>query len=190
MSDVPHLPVVKLESEERRQNLVRAFVKLIPYAGEAIDQLSFGALEELRQKRVEQTLSEILEMLHRQQREPARTEEMANLLERAIPKVARAANEDVRQRFRDLLANAATVNADDARWAQVNLCEQLLAELDAPALALLVQLARYDGAEPIGVVSRPMSQVVSEKAFDWDRPAAGTHSIGYPWALVEEWLQR
>lgn len=179
-----------LTARERNVNAIRAAVKLLPSVGDAIDQLAFGPLDDLRLKRVESTLNEILAQVEELGQRPTQTEEFANLFERTVPSIGRAVNEDVRARFRDLLTNAATLPAYDAAWGETDLAAALLTELDAPSLAILAQVARYDGPQPMAIVSKPVCQVVSEGDFDWENPHLGAHRIGYAWPVVEECARR
>jgi hypothetical protein len=181
---------ITLTSEERNANALRALAKLIPAVGDGLDQLVFGPSEERRQKRVESTLQEILARLDALGAQPGKAEEYVNLLERTLPKIARATNEDTRERFRDLLTNAAVLPDGDGKWAEAQLAEQLLSELDAPALGILAQVARYAGPKPMALVSRPVCQIISEKDLDWASPPLGPNPIGYAWTVIEEWARR
>jgi hypothetical protein len=181
---------VQLTASERNMNAARALLRLIPSVGDSIDQLAFGALDELRQKRVEQMLEEILGRLDAISQPPSKAEEFANLFESALPQIARAVDDNQRARLCDLLTNAAVLPPGDARWAEANLCARLIAELDPPSLATIAQIARYDGPSPAALVSAPTSQVVSEASFDWSHPSAGPWQIGYVWPVVEECARR
>jgi hypothetical protein len=181
---------LELSNRERNINAARALAKLLPGGGEGLDQLLFGPSEERRQKRVEATLDEIIARLDSLGANPAKAEEYVNLLESTLPTIARATNEDVRARFRDLLVNSATLPEGDGRWAEAQLAEQLLSEIDAPGLAILAQVARYNGRRPAALVSKPVCQIVSEKDWDWENALAGAYVIGYAWSVIEEWARR
>jgi hypothetical protein len=179
-----------LSTRDRNANAVRALTKLVPFVGESLNQLAFGPIDELRAQRVEATLYEIVARLDAMGAASAKTEEYVNLLERVLPSVARAVNDDVRARFRDLLTLAAPVPAGDARWADAQLADRLLTELEAPALAILARLASIPEGMPAMIVSRPEPQVIKGDAFDWASPHLGPAPLGYKWVVVEEWCRR
>jgi DNA-binding transcriptional ArsR family regulator len=149
-----------------------------------------GPLDELRSKRVDAALHEILARLRDLGAEPTRAEEFANLFEKVLPKLARAASNAVRERFRDLLVNAAQVPTGDHRWGQANLAEQILSELDEPAITILTLLVRANTSSYVDIVSAPVPQVVPAGSFQWQSPQLGCHPIGADWPVVEEWLRR
>lgn len=180
----------ELTTRERNVNAVRALTKLLPGVGDGLDQLVFGPSEERRQKRVEATLNEIVDRLESIGAVPAKAEEYVNLLESTLPTIARATNEDIRRRFRDLLVNSAVLPEGDGRWAEAQLAEQLLSEIDAPGLAIMAQLARYRGPRPVALVSKPVCQIVGEEGLDWAKPPEGPYVIGYAWPVIEEWARR
>jgi len=190
MSKLVRYTDLQLTTRERNVNVVRALAKLVPGVGEGLDQLVFGPSEERRQKRVEATLNEIVDRLDSIGARPSKAEEYVYLLESTLPTIARATNEDVRERFRDLLVNAATLPEGDGKWAEAQLSEQLLSEIDAPGLAILAQLARYKGPSPAALVSKPVCQIVNEKEFDWANLSTGSHLVGYDWIVIEEWARR
>lgn len=180
---------VRLTKDERNVNALRALAKLLPLVGDSLDQLAFGPIDELRAKRVEQTLVEIDLRLASLGQQSARAEELASLLEKNIPRIARATSEDARSRFRDLLINAAPIQANDSRWSQAELAGEILAELAPAAMAILAQLAARGKRTVSWIVSSPSPQVVPE-GFDWDNPEMGNLPIGYAWPVVSEWVTR
>jgi len=127
------------------------------------------------------------------------SEEFVGLLEDLLPKIARATNEDVRQRFRDLLLNAATLPAGSPEWQGAELAGELLGEIDAPGLAILAALGRCPEAAKIdfakspvpnvSLVSSPVPQLVLGD-FDYANPGEVQFAIGYDWSVVEEWTHR
>jgi hypothetical protein len=181
---------VKLTATERNQNAVRALLKLIPHVGEAADRLIFGTLDDLRYKRLEQTLSDVLWRLEQMGATPTQAEEFANLFERAKEKIARATSEDVRARFRDLLTNAAQVPSGDVRWGEAELAEQLLSELDGPALAVLAAVARLRGDNTTIVLARPTPHVAAWKSLNEPQPELQSIAVSYAWPVMEEWIRR
>jgi hypothetical protein len=180
-----------LTRKEESVNAVRAILKGIPYLGETLDQFIFGRLDELRFKRFESTLTEIAAMLKESKRDPrVDSEQFVELLEAITPSLVRATRNEKRERFRDLLLNAATLPPDSAEWEKAKLAGQLLAELEAPALAVLASVAHYIGAQPASIVSLPRPQVVNQESFSWDSPSPGLLVIDFDWSVVEEWMRR
>lgn len=97
-----------LTRKEETVNAVRAILKGIPYLGESLNQFIFGRLDELRFKRFESTLTEIAERLKESRRDHGvDSEQFINLLEAVAPHLVRAIDDEKRERFRDLLLNAA-----------------------------------------------------------------------------------
>lgn len=183
-----------LANRDRNQNALRALCKLIPSIGEGLDQLIFGSLDELRSQRIERTLDEVLQLLAHQNLRPAQSEEFANLLERALPRISRATSEEVRVRFRDLLTKSATIPAgQDDKWAQASIAEELLSELEAPGLAILAARARFKEARAF-LYSKPQCQFLTEDQFkeidSQDNARLVVDPIPYSWPVIEEWVRR
>lgn len=180
-----------LNRKEETVNAVRAILKGIPYLGETLNQFIFGRLDELRFKRFESTLTEIAERLKESRRDhDVDSEQFINLLEAVAPHLVRAIDNEKRERFRDLLLNAATLCRGSAEWEKAKLAGQLLSELEAPALAVLANVAHYTEMHPASIVSLPRAQVVNPDNFLWDSPSLGLLVIDYDWPVVEEWTRR
>ena len=100
-------------------------------------------MNDLRLKRVEHTLTEIGEAVHRTGvRARVDTEEFANLLERVLPAVSRAVSEERRAALRNLLINATTVESGSPEWDAANLAARLIEEIETPGLAILAALSK------------------------------------------------
>ena len=182
---------VELTRKEETVNAVRAILKGIPYLGETLDGFIFGRLDELRFKRFESTLTEIAERLKESNHVSyVESEQFINLLEAIAPDLVRATMNEKRERFRDLLLNAATLPPNSAEWEKAKLAGQLLSELEAPALAVLASIAHYEGEPHASIVSLPRPQVVDQKNFSWDSPSLGPLVIDFDWPVVEEWARR
>ena len=191
-------PGMVLSPKDYGVNASQALLKGIPYIGEALHQFIFGPGAELRLRRIENTLHEIGERLEISGVvSTVDTEEYVSLLERLVPEIARATAEDSRERFRDLLFNAATIPAGSTEWRGVELAGELLSEIDAPGLAILAVLGRCPEAHlpttnpvpNVQLVSRPVPQVVVGM-FDFNNPGELQHTIGYDWPIVEECTHR
>jgi hypothetical protein len=190
----------RLSARDYTANTMEAILKGVPYIGEMLRQFIFGPGAERRMRRIERTLAEIGERLQATDALPTvNSEEFVGLLEESLPKIARATSEDVRERFRDLLLNAATLPAGSPEWQGAELAGELLGEIDAPGLAILAALgrcpeaARVDFAKSpvpnVSLVSRPVPQVVLGD-FDYANPGEVRFAIGYDWSVVEEWTHR
>jgi hypothetical protein len=178
---------------------MEALLKGVPYIGETLRQFIFGPAAELRMRRVEQTLTEVAQRLEALGAAPTTvySEEFVGLLEVSVPKIARAVSEDTRERFRDLLLNAATLPPGSTEWRNAELAEELLSEIDAPGLAILAALGRCpeaiqpaEGPVPNTLlVSRPVPQLFVGD-FDFADPGEVQRPLGYDWTVVGEWTQR
>lgn len=181
----------ELTRKEETVNAVRAILRGVPYVGGSLDQFIFGRLDELRIKRFEATLNEIAERLNESKRTShVNSEQFVNLLESVAQNLVRATEAAKRERFRDLLLNAATLPPGSAEWEKAKLAGQLLSELEAPALAVIAAVSGYREAHPPSVVSIPKVQVVNPDTFSWDSPSLGFLHIDYDWAVIEEWVRR
>ena len=186
------VPADRLTAKDYARNSAEALLKVVPYIGEGLVQFIFGPLQERRQKRLEQTLTEVGESLVGLNCEARiQTEQFANLLEVVGPQLARAADEVKRLSFRQLLTNAATLGENSGDWSTAQLAGALVTELDPPALAVLAAIHR-SGTPRSGLllVSRPVPQVVDAGSFNWDRPAVVGVEIHYPWPVIDEWFNR
>src|SRR5438552_18134957 len=81
---------------DRNLNAFRAGLQLIPTVGAALDKLMFGVLDDLRSKRLEETLKEIGEKLEALGLESQvdENEDFGNLLQDVAPPLSRSCNED------------------------------------------------------------------------------------------------
>lgn len=182
-------PKPRLSPDDYATNAFRAMVKGIPYLGGSLDQFLFGPLQELRMRRIETTLHEIAGMLQQKNIPPSalQTEDFANLLEYVVPRLSRSANENKRERFRDLLLNAALTPQGDPCWEDARLASKLLDEIDPPGLAILAALRGTDPRNAFDVVSAPTPQVF-EGRFDFGNPGGPHHLLPYEWPVIEEWM--
>jgi hypothetical protein len=194
---VTNLP--SLSAKDYGVNTFAAALKGIPYIGEALHQAIFGPGAERRMRRAEQMLTEIGERLQSAGATPTvNSEEFVRLLEDALPHIARATNEDVRARFRDLLLNAATLPPGSPEWQDAELAGKLLGEIDAPGLAVLAALGRCpeaanvdpskDPIPKVSLISQPVPQLI---VVDFDKnPGTRMTPLDYHWPAIEEWTQR
>src|SRR5262245_14757015 len=96
----------------------------------------------MRHKRIEQTLLEVETRLEQDGVQLYELkEQFGNLLEITWPSLAKATNEDKRQRFRDLLTNAATASSDPD-WEEIFFASDLLPRIAPPGLAILAAAAK------------------------------------------------
>jgi hypothetical protein len=195
----------RLTPDDYADNTARAIFKGIPYIGELLHQLFWGPEAIRHERRIEQTLTEMAEAIHESGSDArVRTEEFGRLLERLIPSVARATNEDKRARLRDLLVNAASLESGDRRWEEAGLARDIVESLEGPALAILAALGRTPeaylprrGAVPVPnvqILSQPVPQVLA-RSFGWSRDeweGLGLEGIelAYRWDVLEEWIIR
>ncbi len=181
----------KLSPDDYATNAFQAMLKGIPILGSSLEQFLFGPLQELRMRRIEATLQEIAAILQQKNIPPSavETEEFANLLESVAPALSRSTNEDRRQRFRDLLLNAAQTPSGDPSWEEVKLASTLLDAIDAPGLVILAALSKTNPQNRFDVVSVPTPQVF-EGRFDFDNPPGTHHVLPYEWRLIDEWVSR
>ena len=141
----------------------------VPYIGSSIEHFIFGPLTEIRIQRIEKTLTEVAASLGEKKAKKAVNEPFTTLLESVIPELSRALNEDKRQRFRDLLTNAAELPEDSKEWEEAQLASTLLKEIGTPGLSILAAIARAEDPDPIVLTSQPVSQVFQGE-FDYDHP--------------------
>lgn len=148
--------VVKLTATDHMVNSIQACLLGIPVIGASLERLCFGGVAELRMKRVEKTLREIGETLKRMEATPTieDNEDFANLLETVLPPLSRATTEGRRERFRDLLVNAAQCPPGDPRWADAKLAAEDLEKIDDPGLAIIAGLQRLNprGNRPCSII--------------------------------------
>ena len=206
MSDLPSKRAVSdFDPWDYVENTARAIFKGLPFIGASLEQFIWGPLAERRERRVEQTLSEMAEELHRLggDHNPP-TEEFVRMLERSLPLVGRATNEDKRARFRDLLINSAQLEAGDPRWEDAELAREIIEAVEPPGLAILATLGRTPeayvprrGAVPVPdlhLVSQPVPQLIRRQFGwtheDWSELRVEGTELGYAWDVLEEWTHR
>lgn len=182
------LPEAKLTKSDVAANTAQALIKAIPAFGDALEQFIFGPLVELRWKRVERTLAELAEALHKTHIVGLTTEEFVNLLESVMPKIGRAVNEERRLRFRDLLINAAKLEPGSSAWEEANLTAELIDTIEGPGLAIIAALGKCK-SERNTITSRPTSAVYDGEA-EIVNPKGPCFRIAYEWPIVEEWARR
>lgn len=182
------------------RNTAEAVLKAVPYIGESLCQFIFGPSAERRMRRIERTLTEVAQTLKDRNIQPnVESEDFVNLLEVAVPKIAKATNEDVRKRFRDLLLNCAALESGSSDWQNAELVAAILDSVAPPGLAIIAALAKCPeaatvdfGKSPVPdvqLVSLPRPQIVVGE-FDYDNPINGTLSLPYDWEVLAEWAYR
>jgi hypothetical protein len=114
---------------------------------------------ELWQKRIEATLKDVAETLGKKKAKSIVNEEFVNLLEFVAPDLSRATDEKKRQRFRDLLTNAAELPPKSDGWEEARLAGELLKQVDTPGLVILSELAKLDKSEKATLASRAFGAV-------------------------------
>jgi hypothetical protein len=169
-------------SSPGRPNWARAGVKVIPYIGEALDELLFAKADEARLNRIEQTLAELGEMLraHGVPADEVNKEEFAGLLEALGPVISRATSEQKRRFLRDLLFNSVQLKTGEVEWESARLAGELIAPLEAPALAILAALNQVKGKALIRPTEGGSSAEVAAGGPN------GTVSLPYPWLVVDQ----
>jgi hypothetical protein len=158
----------RLTGKELAMIAFEAGVMAIPYVGPSFVSAS---LTELRLKRVEKTLKEVAQKLGNKKAKNIVNEEFVILLESVSPDLSRATDEEKRQRFRDLLTNAAEL-APSKGWEEARLAAELLKKIDTPGLVVLSELAKLDKGETATLASRPVPQLARGSSFDYDKPPA------------------
>lgn len=182
-------PAESLSVKDHAVNACQAMLKGIPYVGSSLEQFLFGSLAELRMRRIERTLSEVAEALGSERANSMCNEDFVTLLESIAPDLSRATHEEKRNRFRDLLTNAAILAPQSAEWAETSLATSLLKEIEAPGLAILAAVGRCSKQTDLTLTSRPLSQVF-EGRFDYDNPGDAQHVLPYDCVVVEYWARR
>ena len=179
-----------LTTRDHLVNTSQGILKGIPYIGSSLEHFIFGPLTELRMRRIESTLTEIAEALKDSDAANCvSNEQFVNLLEAVTPDLSRATDQQRRQRFRDLLLNAAKLPPESSEWSEATLASELLREIDAPGLAILAAVARASKPYPLTLTSLPEPQLYEDE-FDYDNPSGPQHPLNYDWTVVEEWARR
>ena len=170
-----------------------ALLSSVPFVGSALATFTFGVLSELRLNRIESTLAEVMETVGEEKAKDAVNEKFVNLLETVSPELSRAADEGKRQRFRDLLINAAALPEDSKEWGATALAAELLKEIDTPGLVILAAFAQLDEGETALLTAYPVPQLlrgVEPRDFDPENPGEPQHVIPYEWDVVDYWYRR
>lgn len=179
---------IKLSAKNKATIAFQGTLMAVPYIGSSIEHFIFGPLTEIRIQRIEKTLTEVAASLGEKKAKKAVNEPFTTLLESVIPELSRALNEDKRQRFRDLLTNAAELPEDSKEWEEAQLASTLLKEIGTPGLSILAAIARAEDPDPIVLTSQPVSQVFQGE-FDYDHPGEPQQVLSYDWAVVEYWAR-
>jgi hypothetical protein len=160
----------------------------VPYIGSSLAHFIFGPLTEIRFKRIEDTLSEVVENLGKEGAKSILNERFATLLESIAPELSRTLGEDKRQRFRDLLLNAAKLPEQSSEWEEATLASTLLKQMETPALMVLAAIAACESGAVVTLTSVPVSQVCCGE-FDYEDPGEPQKIIPYDWVVVEYWAR-
>ena len=158
----------------------RAALQAVPHVGPSLDQFLFGPMQERRERRVMRTLQEVGERLSQLELgSGVANERFAALLEHLAPDLARATTEERRERFRDLLFNAARLDPNsESDWENAAFAGDLLRDIEAPGLSILAGVASAS-SDQVTLARVPVPQVHDGTDFAWDAPARG----GVPFAL-------
>jgi hypothetical protein len=190
MSQDPRLPdKIKLSAADHARNTLMAALQGVPYIGSALSQFIFGPLTELRFKRIEKTLAEVAEAIqHEGAASPFPNEEFVALLEAVMPELARATDEHLRTRYRDLLLKASHLEPGSPLWQDATLCAELLRTIEPPGITVLGALARSP-TERNTLFSKPTSRLFGGEV-DLGTPPEQHTPLPYDWLVVEEWVYR
>lgn len=188
---------LSLTKTEHATNIVQGLLLGAPAVGASLERLVFGPFQELRMKRIDQTVAEIAAAL-RDRGEPngASKEEFAEFFDRVGPSIVRETTETKRRWFRDLLLNVALTPSGDPAMEEARLAIGLIEQINPPGLEIIARLNTPDHSGKINVLvldepaslavwpadaispsfSRPLSygSVVVEEAV---RPLKGMHHV-------------
>jgi len=178
-----------LTGKEKTMIGIEGVLMAIPFVGPSLAHFVSEPLTELRLKRVEESLKEVAEALGDVKAKFMVNEEFVNLLENVLPDLSRATDEERRQRFRDLLTNAAEL-ATSGGWEEARLAAELLKQIDTPGLVVLSELAKLNKGETATLASRPVPQLARGSSFDYDNPPAPQRRILFDWQVVDYWTQQ
>jgi len=176
-------------------SVVRGGLRAIPVFGDAADEVTFGALEELRRKRLETTLNEVADRVRALHGLGIKfSEAFANLVESSALALSRAVREEKRARFRDLLINAAPLPPGDAAWEETMMVSRLLGQIDAPGLAVLAAISKSPTNRST-VTAQPSVRVYDAdtsvpEILERPEEMGVYHEIPFAWPVVEEWMHR
>ena len=123
-------------------NVIQASLLSIPIVGASLEMLVFGAIAELRMKRVEETLREVGFALQEMKAEAhvQNNEDFANLLEGVIPGLGRSCSEEKRVAFRNLLINATQLMPGDPKWTEAELATSFINSVNEVGLSIIASL--------------------------------------------------
>jgi len=170
-----------------------ALLSSVPWVGPALAKFTFGVLTEWRFNRIEKTLAEVMEKVGEDVAKAAVNENFVNLIETISPELSRAVDEEKRQRFRDLLINAAKLPENSSEWGTAALAAELLKEIDTPGLVILAAMAQLEEGETAILTAFPVPQLlrgVKGRDFDPDNPGKPQHAFPYEWNVIEYWYRR
>ena len=185
MSDEPE---ETLSGKEKTMIGVQGVLLAVPYLGSSLNHFLSGPRNDLQLKRIEKTLAEVAAQVGEEKSKAAANENFANLLETVLPDLSRAVEDEKRQRFRDLLSNAAELPEGSTEWEEAALAAALLRDIDTPGLAILAAVANLDEGETATLTSKPVSQL-ARGDFDYDNPGDPQQAIPYQWTVVEYWAR-
>lgn len=151
MGDIEKSPKLKLA--DHALNTFQAGLLAVPHVGSALEKLLFGAVQEKRLRRVEETLKEVGEKLAAAGIDPPieGNESLADFMENVIPHAAKATGESKRQRFRDLIFNAIQLPDRDPEWEDVAFVTSLLTQVDDVGLEILSCIYSFMNEQPSNV---------------------------------------
>jgi hypothetical protein len=185
-----NMPKPVLTGKEKTMIGIEGVLMAIPFVGPSLAHFVTEPLTELRLKRVEESLKEVVETLGDVKAKSIVNEEFVNLLENVLPDLSRATDEEKRRRFRDLLTNAAELAPSPEGWEEARLAAELLKKVDTPGLVILSELAKLDRGETATLAFRPVPQLARGSSFDWVNPPAPQRRIPFDWQVVDYWTQQ
>lgn len=170
-------------------NAAHGLLKGLPFVGESLAQFIFGSLEEIRFRRLQNTLSEVVSILRENGHNPIlEREEFVNLLQDVAPEIARSVSEERRVLLRNLLSNAVIALNGSKHLHGADLAAKLILEIDPPGLVVLSELSKCKSKNSY-IASQPTPRIYDGgEAFD--KPTAIVYTIDFEWAIVEEWTMR
>jgi hypothetical protein len=193
-----------LSVRQHIESLVKMMAVVAPALSQALMgapllmQAVFGTLDERRANRVAATLKEVETRLSKiERRSYVECEEFQSLLETVVPLLARATNEDKRQRLRDLVFNSALVPPGHSDWGEAELAARIVSEIDGPGLAIIAAI----GLLPSEAVT--MWSLPSPAMFQGDHNFRAEQGgvlvppddlprvhLNYAWDVLVEWMIR
>lgn len=134
---------VTLSIKERASLKFQAVLLGIPYIGTSLERFIFSELDELRMKRIENTLLEISNLLSKDNiSHNIESEKFVNFFESTFSSLSKATNEEKRQSFRNLLFNVSKLEDEDTKWEEASLAHSLLEQIETPGLVLLSEIKK------------------------------------------------